>query len=128
MRQTGRVTIFLNGDSIRSKAGSSSLDIGGWRVAGEPEYTYDGQLSYKEIQVPSKITTTLVHVATTDLHALAATRDAMIVFRTDTKLEYSMSQAMLTEMGELRDGEVTLTFMGDATPTPTPVLPDNPYA
>ena len=126
MRQTSKVTVTIGGVSLATKAGSSTLFIGGWFPTGDLEYTYDEQLIYKEIQRPSRITTTLVHIWDSDLAAVNATRSATILYVTDTGFSYSMANGMCVSSGELTDGEVKVTFQGEMMPSPSKKKPDPP--
>jgi len=113
MRQTSKVTVKVDGDAFRSKAGSSSLKIGGlYRT--ETEMTDQGVFLYKEKYVPSELKTTVMHVADTDLIKIRDSKDVSVTYETDTGAVYTITNAVCTEIGDLKDGEVECSFQGDA--------------
>lgn len=110
MRKTGRVTVKFDGESIRSKPGAS-LQIGG--VQRDGEMSDQGKFFYSERDVPSEVKCTLIHVADTDLDAIRRFRDGVVTFECDTGITYTVPNAATMELGELANGEVEVTFMGD---------------
>jgi hypothetical protein len=113
MQQTSKVTVKVDGDSIRSKAGSSSAKLGGlYRT--ETESTDQGTFVYKEKWIPSEIKTTVIHVADTDLIKIRDSKDVTVTYEPDVGKTLTMANAVCTEVGELKDGECEVTFQGDA--------------
>lgn len=108
---TGRVTIKLDGDVIRSRSGAS-LQTGG--VVREPLTTDQGSIFYREDITPAAVVATVVHIAETDIQALRALRDFTCTFETDTGVSWSISNAFVTEVGALANGEFELTINGNA--------------
>lgn len=112
MQQTGKVTVKVDGDSIRSKAGTSSVKPGGlYRT--DNEMTDQGTFVYKEKWIPSEVKTTLIHVADSDIVKILKTKDATVTWEPDVGKKFTIANAVCTEIGELKDGEVEITFMGD---------------
>lgn len=110
MKSTGRVKVKMNGDVLRSKPGAS-IQIGG--VKRTPVPNDQGTVDYKEETVPAQVKCTLVHVGKTDLPALLKFDDGTVQYETDTGLTYTVPNAFVEELGELKDGEVEITFGGD---------------
>jgi len=108
---TGRVTIKLNGDVIRSRAGAS-IQTGG--IIREALTTDQGTIFYREDITPAVVTATVVHLADTDIQSLRALRDFTCAFETDTGDGWSISNAFVTEVGELSAGEFQLVINGNA--------------
>lgn len=107
---TGRVTIKLNGDVLRSRNGAS-IQTGG--IIREPLTTDQGAIFYREDITPAVIVATIVHLADTDIQALRSFRDFTLAFETDTGDGWSISNAFVTEVGELSAGEFQLTINGN---------------
>ena len=108
---TGRVTIKLNGDVIRSRSGAS-LQIGG--VTREALTTDQGTIFYREDTAPAVVTATVVHLADTDIQSLRLLRDFNCTYETDTGASWSINNAFVTDVGELSNGEFQLTINGNA--------------
>jgi hypothetical protein len=68
---------------------------------------------YKEKSVPGVIKATMIHMADTDLIGVRDFKEGIVTFNCDTGVVYTMSNAVCSELGELSDGEVEVTFMGD---------------
>jgi hypothetical protein len=114
-QQTSRVTVKMDGDTIRSKAGSSSIKFGGATVEeSDVTSTDQGLTVWKEKFMPGMISTTLVHLADSDLLALLAKREITVTYETNTGVTYTMANAVALQPGELKDGECDVTFAGDA--------------
>jgi hypothetical protein len=110
MKATGRVKVKVDGDLLRSKSGAS-IQLGG--VKRTPVPNDQGTVDYKEETVPAEVKCTLVHVGTTDLPAIRAFAGGNVIYETDTGIVYTVPNAFFQEMGELKDGEVEVTFGGD---------------
>jgi len=109
-RQTGRVTVKVDGDQLRSKPGATA-QMGGVRRAYE--MSDQGETVFKETLQPGMIKCTMQHCADTDLVALRNFVNGTVQYETDTGLVYTMAGAGTTEIGDLANGEVEVTFMGD---------------
>jgi hypothetical protein len=114
MQQTSKVTVAIDGDTIRSKAGSSSIELGGYVVdEGSIEgagYTRD--MVYTERLTQTVIRTTLMHVGDTDLLKLSKSRDVTVSYTTDTKNVYVLTGALALRVGPLKGGECEVAFAG----------------
>ena len=110
MQNTGRVKVKMDGDVLRSKPGAS-LQIGGTKREAVPND--QGTVDFKESTAPAEVKCTLVHVATTDLDAIRDYSNGTVQFETDTGVAYTMPNAFCSDIGELKDGEVEVTFGGD---------------
>jgi hypothetical protein len=108
-RKTGRVTVTVDGNVLKSKPGAS-IKIGG--VMREPIMDDQGGYNYTETLEPSQVKCTLLHVAETDLPALRAFVDGTVHYETDTGVSYVVTGAGTGEIGELANGEVEVTFNG----------------
>lgn len=109
MQNTGRVTVKVNGDTLRSRPGAS-LTYGG--VTREAVENDQGGIDYRESTQAGGVTCTLVHVSSTDLEALRNFRDGVVNYETDTGKVYVIPGAFTTEIGELSEGTLDVTFMG----------------
>ncbi len=109
-RQTGRVTVSVDGSKLQSKAGASMQPGGETRT--ENDMTDQGTFYYKEMLKPGMVKATLIHMSDTDLKTLRETTDATVQYETDTGLVYTLPNAVLTEFGDLANGEIEVTFMG----------------
>lgn len=109
-QQTGRVTIKLGSDSLRSKPGAS-LQPGG--VQRDFEASDQGESYYKEKIVPSQIRATLVHMTDTDVSKLLKWKDGTAFFETDTGHVFTVANAATANLGELSNGELPITIGGD---------------
>jgi hypothetical protein len=109
-RQTGRVTVKVDGDQLRSKPGATA-QMGGPRRP--VEMSDQGETVYKENLIPGMIKCTMIHCADTDLVALRNMINGTVQYETDTSVMYTMAGAVTSEIGDLSNGEVEVTFMGD---------------
>jgi hypothetical protein len=109
VQATGRVQIKTDGRLLRSRAGAS-LQTGGTIRA--PLTTDSADVYFTEDTQPSSVTATLVHVAEDDIVSLRSLRDFTLTFETDTGAGWSIANAFVTEVGELSNGEYTVTFAG----------------
>jgi hypothetical protein len=109
-QQTSKVTVKIDGDQLSSKPGATA-QMGGVRRPGE--MTDQNVFVYKENIIPGMIKCTLVHVAETDLPAIRNFKDGTVVYETDSNVIYTMANAVCSEIGDLSNGEVEVTFMGD---------------
>lgn len=107
---TGRVTIMLNGDVLRSRSGAS-LQTGG--VVREPLTTDQGLIFYREDITPATVSATVVHLSDTDVQGLRSQRDFTCKFETDTGVAWSISNAFVTDVGEISNGEFQLNISGN---------------
>ena len=106
---TGRVTIKVNGDVLRSKNGAS-LQTGG--IIRTAITTDQGKVYYTEDTQPSEITATLVDTQADDVVGLRSHRDVTVSFETDTGAGWAVANAFVTEVGEIATGEYTVTLAG----------------
>lgn len=106
---TGRVTIKIDGDVLRSKEGAS-INTGG--IVRTPLQTDSGDVFYTEATQPSEIIATLVHTADDDVVGLRSKRDVTVSFETDTGAGWSVANAFVTEVGEISAGEYSVTLAG----------------
>ena len=106
---TGRVTIKVDGDVWRSRAGAS-LQTGG--IIRTALTTDQGKVYYTEDTQPSEVTASLVHTQADDVVGLRSKRDVTVSFETDTGAGWSIANAFVTEVGEISGGEYTVTLMG----------------
>lgn len=106
---TGRVTVKLNGASLKSRPGAS-IDIGG--VTREPVENDQGTVDYRETTRASVVTCTLVHTSDLDLIALRNFVNGTLLFECDSGPKYVVPGAFVQEIGELSEGEVEVTFGG----------------
>lgn len=110
MRQTGRMTLKVNGDVLATGENGATMTPGG--PMREDGMTDQDEHFYKERSVPAEFTATLIHVAGTDIDALRNMVDGVITFETDTGQVWSSSGAITKEIGELSQGELPVTFGG----------------
>lgn len=112
---TGRVKITINGEQLRSRSGAS-LQTGG--VIRTSLTTDQAQVYFTEDTQPSMVTATIVHTADTDVVGLRSQRDVTVAFETDTGAAWVIANAFVTDVGEISNGEFTVTLEGPpATPT-----------
>ncbi|HLS32163.1 MAG TPA: phage tail tube protein [Brevibacterium sp.] len=107
---TGRVTVKINGETLRSAPGAS-IQVGG--VTREAVPNDQGTVDYRETTAAAEVSATLVHVAETDLIALRDFVGGTVNYETDTGVTYVIGDAFVTELGELSEGEVEVTFSGN---------------
>lgn len=110
MRQTGRMTIKVNGDVLATGESGASMKIGG--PMREDGMTDQDEYFFKERSEPSEFVAKLIHVATTDLEALRTLTDGVVSFETDTGQQWAASGVCTKEIGVLEGGEVPITFGG----------------
>ncbi len=110
MQVTGRVTIKLDSDSLRTKPGAT-LQIGG--IERQFDVTDQDQAYFRERSTPAAIKGTIVHASDTDLIALRKWKNGTAVFQTDSDHVYTIANAAVATIGELNGGEVEVTIMGD---------------
>jgi hypothetical protein len=106
---TGRVTIKLDGDILRSSTGAS-LQVGG--IMRTAKSLDSGQVHYTEEIVPSQISATIVHLPDQDVIGLRALRDFTASFETDTGAGWAIANAFVTDVGEIANGEFSITIQG----------------
>ena len=107
---SGRVTIKLDGQAIRSKPGAS-LQTGGITRTGD--MTDQGEFYQSEKWVPSSIQATMPHMTDTDIVKLRAWKNGTATFATDAGHTFTVAKACVTEIGDLSNGEVVITIMGN---------------
>lgn len=110
-QQTGRVTLALDNEQLRSKPGAE-IDIGG--IERDFDATDQGESFYKEKSIPASIKATLVHMADTDMRKLQNFKNGTAVFVCDTGPTYTVTQAATAKVGALKGGEVEITLGGQA--------------
>lgn len=112
MKVTGRIKVKVDGELLRSKPGAT-LQIGG--VKRKPVPNDQGTVDYMEETAPAQVKATLIHVAGTDLRAINDFVDGTVIFETDTGHVFTIPDAFCEELGELKEGEVEVTFGGSPT-------------
>ncbi len=111
---SGRATIKLDSDTLRSKPGAS-LQTGG--INREYDVTDQLESYYRERPVPAQIKCTIVHMTDTDIIKLRNWKDGTAYFETDTGTLYTVPKAGVASLGDLVNGEVEVTIMGDPATT-----------
>jgi Phage tail tube protein len=109
-QQTGRVTIKLDNETLRSKGGAS-LQIGGIRRAFDA--TDQMESYYRESVIPAQIKCTMPHMSDTDLIRLRDWKNGTAHFTTDSGHTYTVANAAVAEIGDLANGDVDVTIGGD---------------
>ena len=107
---TGRVTIKLGSDSLRSKPGAT-LNIGG--ITREYDVTDQLESYYTEKGTVATIKCTMPHMSDTDLIAIRNVKNVTAYYVTDTDHTYTVPNASIASIGDLSNGEVEITVMGD---------------
>lgn len=107
---TGRVTIRLGSDSIRSKPGAT-LNIGG--INREYDVTDQGEVYYRERNSIASIRATMPHFSDTDLIKLKQWVNGTAFFETDSGVMYTIAKAGTATIGDLTNGEVEVTINGE---------------
>jgi hypothetical protein len=110
MQATGRVTIKLDSEQLRSKPGAS-IQIGG--IQRDFDVTDQLESYFKEKGSVAVIKCTIVHASDTDIIKLRDFLNGTAFFTTDTNHCYTIANAALATMGDLANGEVEVTIMGD---------------
>jgi hypothetical protein len=108
-QQTGRVSVVLDGEIIRSKPGASFQPGGMTRAY---DLTDQNTLYFRETFVPAKVSATMVHMSDTDLAKLQKFVGGTLQFKTDTGVVYNVTDAGMVSFGELKDGEISVEFAG----------------
>ena len=106
---TGRVTIKINGDVLRSRNGAS-LQTGG--IVRTAITTDQGKVYFTEDTQASEVSATLVHTQADDVVGLRSLRDVTVSFETDTGAGWAIANAFVTEVSEIATGEYTVTLAG----------------
>jgi hypothetical protein len=109
---TGRVTVKLNNEALRSKPGAS-IQLGGITRTGD--VTDQGEFYYSEKNNKAVIKATMPHMSDTDLVALRKFRDGTAQFKTDSGRMYTVANACVADIGDLSNGEVEITIEGSAS-------------
>lgn len=109
-RLTGRVTINVDGVTLRSKSGSKLTNFGG--VSRKAVPGANGINGYVEETVVPTIECTISHGGDTSLTAFAKMTDVTVNFICDSGKIYTMPHAYLADAPGVADGEgdVTLKF------------------
>jgi uncharacterized protein YacL len=107
---SGRATIKLEGEALRSKPGSS-MQIGG--IQREFDVTDQLQAYFRERGTVAMIKVTVIHASDTELVKLRDWKDGTCTFETDTGRVYTIANAAVANVGDLSNGEVEVTLMGD---------------
>lgn len=110
MQVSGRATIKLDSDSLRTKPGAS-MNPGG--ITRDFDTTDQLQAYYREKGTPSVIKATIIHAADTDLIKLRNWKNGTATFETDTGRVFTVANAATATLGDLSGGEVEITIMGD---------------
>lgn len=107
---TGIVTVKVDGDMVRSKAGAS-IDLGGYERTTQKGHSIYG---YSEELMPSIVSFTLAHVGKDDLIGLQSKVDSTLQFDTDTGDSYIVRNAFSSKTAVLTGGEgdVAFEYMG----------------
>lgn len=107
---TGRVTIKIGSEALRSKAGAS-INVGG--INRDFDVTDQLESYYREKGTVATIKATMPHFADTDLLKLRNMKNFTAFFETDTGHLYTVAKAAVANVGDLANGEVEVTIMGD---------------
>jgi hypothetical protein len=107
---TGRVTIKLGSESLRSKSGAV-LNIGG--ITREFNVTDQLESYYIEKGTVSTIKAIMPHMSDTDLIRIRNFKNGTAFYETDTGHLYTVPNASLATIGDLSNGEVEITMMGN---------------
>lgn len=111
MQVSGRVNIKLDNDTLRTKPGSS-LQIGG--IQREFDVTDQLQSYFRERGSVAMVKGTIVHASDTDMIKLRDWKNGTCTFETvDTNRVYTIANAAIATLGDLNNGEVEVTIMGD---------------
>lgn len=108
-QQTGRVSIKLDNETLRSKPGAS-LQIGG--ISRAFEATDQLESYFREQPKAAQIKCTMPHMSDTDVIALQAWKGTAF-FTTDTGQTFTVANAATAEIGDLANGDVDITIGGD---------------
>lgn len=109
-QQTGRVTIRIGNETLRSRPGAS-LQVGG--INRDFDATDQGEAYYRERIIPAQITATMVHMSDTDVAALQRLKNTTAFFTTDSGLTWTVANAAVSSVGDLSNGEVQIVIGGD---------------
>lgn len=96
--------------TLRSKAGAS-IKIGGL-VQTEAGMTDQGGFFEKLGYVPCEVSGDFLHMSDTDLKAIQDFRGGTLTFECDTGNVYTSSPCSTKEVGPMKDGVFTASFMG----------------
>jgi Phage tail tube protein len=108
-QQTGKVTVKVSGSSLRSKEGAS-IQLGG--IDRDGDMTDQGEFYFKEKYAKSEVKATLIHCSDSDLVKLRKAKNIPLTFACDSGTVYTVAGAVVATIGELKSGEVEVTFMG----------------
>jgi len=107
--QTGRVTIKLDGEPLRSKPGAS-MKLGG--LERKFSMTDQGETLHQEEWVNGEMKCTMPHLSDTDVDKIRDFVNGTVQFVTDTGKTFTMAKAGYASSGELQNGELEVTFKG----------------
>jgi len=110
VQTTGRVTLKLGSEQLSTKPGAV-LQPGG--INRDFDMTDQLQSYYKEKGVPAMMRGTIVHATETDLIKLRNWKNGTAFYETDTDHVYTIANASIVSVGDLANGEVEVTIMGD---------------
>jgi hypothetical protein len=108
-QQTGRVTIKLDGEPLRSKPGAK-MQLGG--VQRKYSVTDQGETIFQEELVPAEMSCTMPHLSDTDVERIRDFKNGTCQYVTDTGVTYTMAKAGYAKSGDLSNGELDVTFQG----------------
>ena len=106
---TGRATIKVNGAPILSREGSSINFGGPIRTAVVSD---QGDVDFSETVEPSTIVINGIHRNDIDIISFRQLRDVTLSFEADTGTTWAVEGAFCANVGELSNGEYTVTFNG----------------
>lgn len=109
MQVTGRVRIKLDSDQLRTRPGAV-MNMGG--IARDFDVTDQGESYHREKSTVGMVRGTIVHASDTDLVKLRNWKGTAF-FETDTNRLYTLANAAVASIGDLSNGEVEVTIMGD---------------
>lgn len=108
-QQTGRVTIKLDGEPLRSKPGAS-MKVGG--IERKYSMTDQGETLYQEEYTNGEMQCTIPHLTDLDVDKIRDFKDGTCQYVTDTGATFTMAKAGYAQSGDLKNGELEVTFKG----------------
>lgn len=108
-RVTGKATIVINGQILKTESGAS-LQTGG--ITREEVISDQGTVDYREVNIASEISGSVIHDAGTSLDAIRQSTGIPVNFETDSGVVYTISNAFCKSVGNLSAGRFEVMFAG----------------
>lgn len=103
MQILGQATVEIDGKTYKTEEGAASLNLGG--KVGTTRNGPDGPVGASYKTTPSKLQLTILPTSDMDDQAFRSAKEISYTFIGDNGLTYTVSEAWVTELGDISTGD-----------------------